>query len=312
MPLTILTGFLGAGKTTLLNRILQGDHGLRIAVLVNDFGPINIDTKLIVNVKGDTISLANGCICCTIRGELLESTMDLLSRPRPPEYVIVEASGVSDPAAIAASFLQPLIRPHLRVDAIVTVVDAEHAHEPVDPQLAEAQIAAADIVVLSKTDLVNDRRRAEIGARIREIVPAARILDAVQGDIPLNLLIDLEAPAASHTAAHSHDHDAHSHQDHGERFSTCSYVSARPLAYAKVQKVIKTLPPAVFRAKGIFALADAADRRFILQVVGKRATLAIADGWETRPPRTELIFIGRKGELDSEEITRLFDACVAR
>ncbi|NJO00189.1 MAG: GTP-binding protein [Anaerolineales bacterium] len=126
IPLTIIGGFLGAGKTTLLNHILHSDHGLRVAVLVNDFGAINIDTQLIVGVEGETISLSNGCICCSIRDDLMEATLQLLERPDPPEYIIVETSGVSNPGAVKLTFMfsSELIS-RVRVDSIVTVIDAE-------------------------------------------------------------------------------------------------------------------------------------------------------------------------------------------
>ena len=125
VPLTILTGFLGEGKTTLLNRILSGNHGLRVAVLVNDFGSINIDAELVVGVEGNTISLANGCVCCQIRDDLIESVAALLARPETIEYILLEASGVADPAGIFMTFNDSDLREQIRLDGVICVVDAE-------------------------------------------------------------------------------------------------------------------------------------------------------------------------------------------
>ena len=154
----MLTGFLGAGKTTLLNRILNGDHGLRVAVLVNDFGAINIDSDLVVGVDSDVISLANGCVCCNIRDDLVEAVTSVIGRPERPDYVLLEASGVADPAGIALTFNDAGIRERIRVDSITCVMDAEQVFAaPEQAQLKLWQIACSDLLVLNKVDLVSRR-----------------------------------------------------------------------------------------------------------------------------------------------------------
>ena len=156
-PVTVLTGFLGAGKTTLLNRILNGDHGLRIAVLVNDFGSINIDADLVVGVEsgGDVINLANGCVCCNIRDDLVAVVEQVVARPERPEYIVLEASGVAQPSGIAATFLDARLRDRLRLDSLMCVMDASQIFAvPEMMDLKLLQIAYADMLILNKVDLV--------------------------------------------------------------------------------------------------------------------------------------------------------------
>ena len=181
VPVTIISGFLGAGKTSLLNHILNADHGLRVAVLVNDFGEINIDAELVSGVSGEsTINLSNGCICCSIRDDLLEATVQLIQDPNPPEYIVVETSGVSDPEAVSLTFMAVELQSRTRVDSVLTVVDAEQIYQVNEKhrRLAVDQIAMADIVVLNKLDLVNDEKREELAEFVTDLVPRARILEA--------------------------------------------------------------------------------------------------------------------------------------
>jgi G3E family GTPase len=333
-PITILTGFLGAGKTTLLNRILNGDHGLKVAVLVNDFGAINIDGQLVVDVRADDmIELSNGCICCTIRGDLLGAMVALLRRPNPPQYVIIEASGVSDPLEISMTFRAPELASVARIDGVLTVVDAEQVLtlERENEVLAVLQVGAADIVILNKVDLVTPEALSRVRAWVRSIIANARIIETTHGEVALPLLLGVglfdpeklagRAAADIHVHAvdesdgdHAHDHEHdHAHTDHSLIFSTYSWTSDQPLSLRAVQRAIETLPTDIFRAKGFVYLADDPDAMGVLQVVGKRAALTTERRWADsgRAPGSQIVLIGAHDALDRDALDARFEACLA-
>ncbi|WP_110513383.1 CobW family GTP-binding protein [Herpetosiphon llansteffanensis] len=310
IPMTILTGFLGAGKTSVLNRLLTAQHGLKIAVLVNDFGAINIDAQLVVGVEANEIvNLANGCICCTIREDLLTTTLELLKRADRPDYIIVEASGVSDPVSVALTFRLPALRSLISLDAIVAVVDAERIQEQ-RQQIVQVgdQIAAADIVVVNKIDLIDPSQQQRVIKWIQAIVPRARILTAEYGVVPIDLLLGIgqyriDLLADRHEFAHYH---------HDQDWQTWHYQTDQPLTMSNLQQAFQQLPSSIFRAKGIVYLAEAPERQAIVQLAGKRASLQLSEPWGATPPHSKIVVIGRSQSFDPAQLTAQFDACLAQ
>lgn len=323
IPTTILSGFLGSGKTTLLNAILTGQHGRRIAVLVNDFGEINIDAQLIVGVEGETVSLKNGCICCSIRDDLLVEMLRVTETDPAPEHIIIEASGVSDPVAIANTLMSAQMTGHVVLDAIITVVDAEQVRglSSADMVLAIDQIGVADIVVLNKVDLVSSAELDNVrNGIIRQTVPNARIFETSYGQVPLELLIGTgifdatKLLARDARAVHVHgqhvDHQHHQH-DHTLIYDTWNWSTDEPVSFKRLKKAMDRLPVAIYRAKGVFQVADEPERRAVLQVVGQRVWLAMGSAWGDETPYTNFIVIGSQGGVHPDALQALMDGTLA-
>lgn len=322
IPITILTGFLGSGKTTLLNRILNGNHGLKVAVLVNDFGSINIDAALIVGVESTVISLANGCICCTIRDDLIATVMETISRPEQPQYLILEASGVAEPSGIAMTFNNPSFRERIRLDSILCVVDAEQVFAV--PELMELkifQMACADMVILNKIDLVSCDRIGAIKAWLDSRFHRYRLIEADHGIVPLEVLLSVgrfDPHQVGFTRNQSGHHscgapgcDDYCHPDHTKMFSTWTYETNQPLSLEALREAASRLPANIYRAKGVVYTSDAPKRRAVLQVVGRRADISLADEWATRTPGTQIVAIGAAGAIDGEALRTAFERCLS-
>ena len=335
MPVTIITGFLGSGKTTLLNHILSNRQDLKVAILVNEFGDINIDSQLLVSMDEDMLELSNGCICCTINDGLVEAVYNVLERDDQVDYMVIETTGVADPLPIILTFLGTELRDLTRLDSIVTVVDSEtFTPDHFDSEAAFKQIAYADVTILNKTDLADPDQIQNLEAYISTVKEGARILHSQHGQVPLPLILDVgynnpEAYAdlvqeeieqtqqnqdshKDHHHAH-HDHHDHHHEDHSHHphehhhhhsdhldndgFVSIAFESDRPFDVKKFETFLQNqLPQEVFRAKGILWFTES-DLRNVFQLSGPRFDLQ-GEEWRTSP-KNQLVFIGRNLNADT-------------
>lgn len=315
MPVTIITGFLGSGKTTLLNHILQNQQNLKVAVLVNEFGEINIDSQLLVSVDEDMLALSNGCICCTINAGLADAVHRVLERNDHIDYLVIETTGVADPLPIVMTFLGSDLRDLTRIDSILTVVDAEtFTPEHFDSSAAFNQIAYGDIILLNKTDLVSEKKLDELENYIGTLKAGARLLRCERGKLPLALILDVGLsqpdtylPATDESHHHPDREHHHNHSDHLENdgFMSVSFMSDRPFILEKFQAFIDGLPDNIFRGKGLVWFKES-KLRHIFQLSGKRCDFQ-TDDWQ-QPPSNQLVLIGR--DLNTAQLQQQLGSCL--
>jgi G3E family GTPase len=313
-PVTVLTGYLGAGKTTLLNRILTETHGKRYAVIVNEFGEVGIDNDLIVNADEEIFEMNNGCICCTVRGDLIRILEGLMKRRGKFDGIIVETTGLADPAPVAQTFLvDDDVRRNTKLDAIVTVVDAKHLLGEIDQaHEAQEQIAFADVVLLNKADLVSEPEIKVIEARIRSINPYAKIHRTERCALDLEKVLDrnafdlnrvLEFEPDFLDEVHEHEHDSH--------VKSLSLTTETPLVPQKflpwIQQVAQQFGTDILRLKGIIQFEDDPDR-FVVQGVHMLLEGDHQRPWKPDEPRiSRLVFIGR--DLPEDVLRDGFNRC---
>ena len=314
IPVTILTGFLGSGKTTLLNRILTEQHGLKIAVIENEFGEIGIDHELVINADEELFEMNNGCICCTVRGDLIRILGNLLKRKDKFDHILIETTGLADPGPVVQTFfVDEQLKEKLFVNGVVTLVDAKHILQHIDENgEAEEQIGFADVILLNKCDLASEAELDGLEKRIRDVNALAKIHRTTRAEIEISKVMDVggfNLDRAMEVNPHFLE-DGHHH--HHSQISSVGIESDGDCDGKKlndwINKLIQEQGADIFRMKGVFSVKNQPER-VIFQGVHMLIDAASGGPWGERPRKNSLVFIGR--HLDREALNKGFRSCLA-
>ncbi|HEY9638589.1 MAG TPA: GTP-binding protein [Coleofasciculaceae cyanobacterium] len=313
IPVTVITGYLGSGKTTLLNRILTHEHGKKVAVIVNEFGDVGIDSQLVVNADEEILEMNNGCICCTVRGDLIRIIGNLIEKRERFDHLVIETTGLADPAPVIQSFfVDEIMRSKTELDAVVTVVDARHIWEHWNSSEAQEQIAFADVILLNKLDLVSSEQLQDLENRIQTINAFAKIYRTQNCDVAIDSILSVKAFDLKNALSIDPEFLSESAHDHDETVYSISIVETGAINSDKLTTWLNQLVQAqgrnIFRMKGILNVDDE-DRRFVLQ--GVHMLLEGRPGKPWKPDenrRNEMVFIGR--DLHEATLKKGFQSCL--